>query len=166
MKTATSILGLIFVEDRYPNENEREQLIAFATSINARKTALLEIQKIEHQVALYCVETTHRTYPRFVQYHKLGKEKGIRDMQLLLGAAAKAMFLNDLDYLNNQVLIWIRTLFRALNFTPKFMLDTCNNLRDGVKKYGSQQTFQLMETSLSHMTSFLSDIPEPAVSEV
>lgn len=84
-------------------------------------------------MAIYTVDTVLKQYPRFVRYHPLSREKGIRDMQLLVGAAGKTMFLNDIEWLKNHMLIWVRTFFQSINFTPKFMLDTCNYMRDGVK---------------------------------
>ncbi|HMO36997.1 MAG TPA: hypothetical protein PKA06_13230, partial [Gemmatales bacterium] len=66
----------------------------------------------------------------------------------------------------NHMLIWARTIFRSLNFTPKFILDACNFMREGVKKFTSPATYQLMDPVITHVTNFLSDIPEPAVPEV
>ena len=166
MTAPATLTSLTTLDDRYPNDIERETLIRYARTMHARQTALLEIQKVDHQVAVYTIDTVFKQYPRFVRYHAMAREKGIRDMHLIVGAAGKTMFLNDIDWLNNHMLIWVRTIFRSINFTPKFILDACNHMRDGVKKYTSPQTFALMEPVIAHVTAFLSDIPEPAIPEV
>ncbi len=166
MSAPATLTSLTILDDRYPNDIERETLIHYARSMSARKAALLEIQKVDHEIAVYAIDILLKQYPRFSRYHPLSREKGIRDMHLIIGAAGKTMFLNDIEWLNNHMLIWVRTIFRSINMTPKFLLDGFNHMRDGVKRYTSPQTFALMEPVIAHVTAFLSDIPEPAVPEV
>ena len=105
-------------------------------------------------------------YPNFTRYHAVGWEKGYRDMQLLLQYIAKAMLVDDVRLLDDQVLTWVRTIFKSLNFTPKFLRDSYTLLRESVKVAVKPRTYALLEPYLTHTIHYLSDIPEPVRPEV
>ena len=87
-------------------------------------------------------------------------------MQLLLQYMGKSMLLDDQKLMDDQVLTWVRTIFKSLNFTPKFLRDSYTILRETVRSKAKPRTYALMEPLLTHTIQYLSDIPEPVWPEV
>jgi len=154
------------LRDRYPTVEERDGMIEYASTVRARLTAVQELDKVERDVIELTLQKTKILYPNFVRYHAAGWEKGYRDMQLLLQYMAKAMYLDDAKYYDDAVLIWVRSIFKSLNFTPKFLRDSYTILKDAVRAKVKPRTFALMEPYLTHTIDYLSDIPEPFRPEV
>ena len=122
--------------------------------------------RIEHAVVTATPERIKELYPDFTRYHAVGWEKDYRDMQLLLQYMGKSMLLDDQKLMDDQVLTWVRTIFKSLNVTPKFLRDSYKILRDNVRSRAKPRTYGLMEPLLTHTIQYLSDIPEPVRPEV
>ena len=161
-----NILTLNTLRDRYPTADERDRLTAYAAGVRDRLAAVRELESVEHAVIEATLERIRDLYPNFTRYHAVGWEKGYRDMQLMLQFMAKAMLVDDVRLLNDQVLTWVRTIFKSLNFTPKFLRDSYTLLRESVRVATRPRTFALMEPLLTHTIHYLSDIPEPVRPEV
>jgi Phycobilisome protein len=161
-----TISNLNTMRDRYPTAEERDRLCEYASSVRARLVAVQEMQQIEHDVIVTTIERIKQLYPNFTRYHAVGWEKGYRDLQLLLQYMTKAMYLDDAHYYDHQVLTWVRTIFKSLNFTPKFLRDSYTILRENVRSRAKPRTFALMEPYLTHTINYLADIPEPVRPEV
>jgi hypothetical protein len=163
MLTITNINAL---RDRYPTAEERDRLTEYASSVRARLSALQEMEKIEHDVIEATLNRIKQLYPNFLRYHAVGWDKGYRDMQLLIQYMSKSMYLDDAHYYDHQVLTWVRTIFKSLNFTPKFLRDSYTILRENVRSRAKPRTYALMEPYLTHTIEYLADIPEPVRPEV
>lgn len=161
-----TITNLNMLRDRYPTGEERDRLTDYAGSVRARLTAVQELEKVERDVIELTITRIKQLYPNFTRYHSVGWEKGYRDMQLLLQYMAKAMYLDDMKYYDDVVLTWVRTIFKSLNFTPKFLRDSYTILKDNVRARVKPRTYLLMEPYLTHTIEYLSDIPEPVRPEV
>lgn len=154
------------LRDRYPTAEERDRLTEYAAGIRGRLAAVHEVESVEREVIEATLERIKQLYPNFTRYHAVGWEKGYRDLQLLVQFITKAMFLDDQRYLDDQVLTWTRTIFKSLNFTPKFLRDSYTLLRDNMRAKVKPRTYALMEPLLTHTIQYLSDIPEPVKPEV
>lgn len=161
-----TIATLNTLPGRYPTPDERDRLCEYAAGVRGRLAALQEMEKIEREVIEAALDKIKVHYPNFLRYHAVGWEKGYRDMQLLLQYMAKAMYLDDRRLLDDQVLTWVRTIFKSLNFTPKFLRDSYTLLREAVRAKAKPRTYALMEPYLTHTINYLSDIPEPVRPEV
>ncbi|MGL6074574.1 MAG: hypothetical protein ACRC8S_10480 [Fimbriiglobus sp.] len=161
-----TITTLNTLRDRYPTADERDRLCEYASSVRSRLVAVQEMQQIEHDVVTATLDRIKQLYPNFLRYHAVGWDKGYRDMQLLLQYMTKAMYLNDPHYYDHQVLTWVRTIFKSLNFTPKFLRDSYSILRENVRTRAKPRTYALMESYLDHTIEYLADIPEPVRPEV
>ena len=161
-----TVMTLNTLRDRYPTGDERDRLTNYATGVRGRLSAVQELESVERAVIEVTLERIKELYPNFTRYHAVGWEKGYRDMQLLLQYIAKAMLVDDVRLLDDQVLTWVRTIFKSLNFTPKFLRDSYTLLRDSVKVAVKPRTFALLEPYLTHTIHYLSDIPEPVRPEV
>ncbi len=161
-----TIATLNSLSNRYPTADERDRLTEYAATVRGRLAAVQELDKIERDVIEAAIGQIKEHYPNFTRYHAVGWEKGYRDMQLLLQFMAKSMYLDDPKLLDDQVLTWTRTIFKSLNFTPKFLRDSYTILREAVRARAKPRTFALMEPYLTHTIQYLSDIPEPTRPEV
>ena len=161
-----TLRNLANVRDRYPSPAERDELTKYGSTVRERMLAMLDVQRISMSAAEDCVTRIHLLYPNFNRYHASCREKGIRDLDMLLNYNAKMMYLDDMQLLNDQVLTWVRTLFKSFNFTPKFNRDTFTILRECVRKRVKASTYLLMEPYLNHTIDYMSDIPEPLRPEV
>jgi Phycobilisome protein len=163
MMTVTRLDAL---RDRFPTPAERDHLTAYGESIGGRLFALQDMEQIHELCVQDCMGQMRRMYPNIPRFHPSGFEKGTRDNQTLLVYMTKCMLLDDLKLLDEQVLTWVRTLFKSFNFTPKFMRDNFTLLREAVRARAKPRTFALMEPYLTHTIEYLSDIPEPVRPEV
>jgi hypothetical protein len=154
------------LRDRFPTPAERDHLTAYAESIGGRLFALQDMTQITAGCVEGCMTQMRQMYPNIPRYHASGFEKGTRDNTLLLEYMTKCMLLDDIKLLDEQVLTWVRTLFKSFNFTPKFMRDNFTLLREAVRARAKPRTFTLMEPFLNHTIEYLSDIPEPVRPEV
>ena len=161
-----TVLTLNTLRDRYPTAAERDRLNEYAAGVRDRLGAVRELEAIERPVIEAALGRIKEHYPNFTRYHAVGWEKGFRDMQLLLQYMAKAMLVDDVRLLDDQVLTWVRTIFKSLNFTPKFLRDSYTLLREEVRARAKPRTFALIEPYLTHTIHYLSDIPEPVRPEV
>jgi len=161
-----TVLTLNTLRDRYPTADERDRLTAYSAGIRDRLAAVREIEVVEWAVIEVTLDRIGELYPNFTRYHAVGWEKGYRDMQLMLQFIAKAMLVDDQRLLDDQVLTWVRSIFKSLNFTPKFLRDSYTLLRESVRVATKPRTFALMEPLLTHTIHYLSDIPEPVRPEV
>lgn len=161
-----SVLRMDLFRDRFPTAAERDRLTAYAESVAARALAAQEMEQIKGEVVEACMARMRQMYPNIPRFHASGFEKGTRDNTLLLEYMTKCMLLDDAKLLDEQVLTWVRTLFKSFNFTPKFMRDNFTLLREAVRARAKPRTFTLMEPLLNHTIDYLSDIPEPVRPEV
>ncbi len=161
-----SVIRLDSFRDRYPTASERDRLTSYAETVGVRALAAREMEQIKHECVEECMSQMRRMYPNIPRYHASGFEKGTRDNTLLLEYAAKCMLLDDPKLLDDQVLTWVRTLFKSFNFTPKFLRDNFTLLREAVRNRAKPRTFALMEPLLTHTIDYLSDVPEPVRPEV
>ena len=162
----TTVMTLNALRDRYPTADERDRLSEYAAGVRGRLAAVQELEAVEREVIEATLDRIRELYPNFTRYHAVGWEKGYRDLQLLLQYMAKAMLVDDVRLLDDQVLTWVRTIFKSLNFTPKFLRDSYTLLRESVRSGTKPRTFALLEPYLTHTIHYLSDIPEPTRPEV
>jgi hypothetical protein len=161
-----TLTNLDVLRDRFPTGAERDYLLGYAGTIRDRQVALQEIEKIGDAVVEDCMAKMKQVYPNIPRYHANGFDRGYRDNRILLTYAAKTMYLDDMKLLDDQVLTWVRTLFKSFNFTPKFMRDNFTLIRESVRRRAKPRTFALMEPVLNHIIDYMSDIPEPVKPEV
>lgn len=162
----TTLLTLTAIRDRFPTPAERDALTEYAAGIRDRQAAVADLEAVADAAVDDCMGRMKQLYPNVPRYHAAGFEKGYRDNRILVTYAGRCMVLNDRQLLDDQVLTWCRTLYKSFNFTPKFIRDNFTVLRDAVRKRAKPRTYALCEPFLTHITDYLSDIPEPSRPEV
>jgi hypothetical protein len=153
-------------EGRYFAPAERQEALAFATTLPARFQVSDEIEHHESAIVQSVIEEMQKRYPNFAKQHEQAWAKAFRDLVLVLRFDVQAMVCDEIRWLDEKVLFWLRTMLVAGNFTPKFNHDCFTLLREQVQLRVSPDAFAWMKPFLDRNVEVLSDIPEPAAPAV
>jgi hypothetical protein len=151
---------------RHLTPDERRELLDYAESVPRRVEAAEAVEEAEEAVVAGAVEELQRRYPNFERYHEQAWEKIGRDLALAARYAVQATLADDAELLDEQVLLWLRTVLAALNLTPGFVRDAFTLLRDGFRAALPADAFDLLEPALDRTVEVTSDFPEPAMPAV
>ncbi len=153
-------------DGRYFSGDERDGLLSYADSIPKRFGAAEAVAQKEDAVIRTVLEQMQERYPNFAKHHDQAWARQFRDVQLVLRADAQAMIFDDVRRLDDKILLWIRTLFAANNYTPGFVRDCFESLRAQLQASLSHEEFDLLQPYLNRNVEVLSDFPEPALPAV
>jgi hypothetical protein len=163
----SQLTQLAFAADgRYFSGDERNQLVSFANAMPKRVAAADAVAQKEDAVIRAVIEQMQQRFPNFAKHHDQAWARQFRDVQLVLRADAQAMIFDDLRRLDDKVLYWLRTVFAASNYTPGFVRDCFESLRDQLRSKLNRDEFDLLQPYLNRNVEVLSDFPEPAVPAV
>lgn len=153
-------------EGRYFTADERQQLLGFAAALPERLRHADAVEPKEDAVLRATIEELRGRYPNFHRFHDQAWAKCYRDLQLILRFDVQAMVLDDATWLDDRVLLWLRSILASCNFTPKFVRDTYEALRDQARKLLPADAYEALRPYLQRNVDVLSDIPEPATPAV
>lgn len=156
----------IEADGRYFSVEERTALRDFATSIPSRLAAMENIEKVEEAALRSAIEQLQGQYPDFARYHDQAWARHYRDLQLVLRAAAVAMVLDDPAEMEDRLLFWLRTMFAANQYTPEFVRDSVNRLRESLDERLDAETAGRIQPYLKRAEAVLAEFPEPATAAV
>jgi hypothetical protein len=149
-------------EGRYFHPDERQAMLAKAATLPSRFQAADQVQQHEEAIVQAVMEAMQQRYPESSAIKGPALAKTQNDVQLVLRFSAQAMVLDDLRWLDEKVLFWLRTILAAGNFTPQFSRDCFTLLREQVEKNVSPESARLLQPYLNRNIEVLCDIPEPA----
>jgi phycobilisome protein len=153
-------------DGRYFSGDERNLLSSIASSIPKRVGTAEAVEQKEDAVIRAVLEKMQHRYPNFAKYHDQAWARQFRDVQLVLRADAQAMVFDDVHRLDDKVLFWLRSIFAASNYTPRFVRDCFESLRDQLRSALTREDFDLLQPYLNRNVEVLSDFPEPATPAV
>jgi hypothetical protein len=113
---------------------EQALLRDFAGRLDDRLLAMEEIQAKEQVIIDSTIDEILRAYPDFEQRHKSGRQKGQRDMTLVVRYAALAMVRNDAQFLDEALLIWFGTILKGIGFAVSFLEDSYKTLERAAER--------------------------------
>jgi small-conductance mechanosensitive channel len=149
-------------EGRYFQADERQALLAKATALPRRLEAADQVQQHEAAIVQAVMGTMQQRHPESSALKGPALTKTQNDVQLVLRFNVQAMVLDDMRWLDDKVLFWLRTILAAGNFTPEFSRDCFTLLCEQVEKYVDPESLALLQPFLRRNVEVLSDIPEPA----
>ena len=149
-------------EGRYFHPDERQALLAKATALPQRFQAADQVQQHEEAIVQAVIDAMQQRYPESSAIRGPALAKTQNDVQLVLRFNVQAMILDDMRWLDEKVLFWLRTILAAGNFTPQFSRDCFTLLGEQVKKSINPESAALLQPYLNRNIEVLSDIPEPA----
>lgn len=153
-------------DGRYFQAEERRAILSFAQSLPGRVGLAESIEQQEEAVLRGVVEDLQKRYPNFSKFHDQGWARCFRDLQLVLRQDVQSMILDDVASLDDKVLLWLRTIFAANNYTPQFCRDCFTLLRERLQQQLARDTFESLRPYLDRNIEVLSDFPEPATPAV
>ena len=157
------VLKTIYGSDnRFLEEEEKQQILAYTSSMAERMEAAREAEAACGQAIKHAIGALRQAYPRFHTFHPDAWGKASRDLELIIRYQVQAMLLDDPAYLKDRVLVWLRTILSSFNFTPQFHRDTYTRLKEGVEKNVSPEAFRQLEPYMDLTIEVMSDFPEPA----
>ena len=143
-------------EGRYLTKAEQAVLREHAARLDARLTAMEEVQGKEEAIIEQLTKEILRAYPDFEQKYKHGRKCCVRDTTLVLRYAVQAMVRADLPYLDDALLTWMGTILRGVGFTANFVEDTYKTLERIAERELSPAAAELLRPYLAHVTTTLS----------
>ena len=149
-------------EGRYLTRAEQAMLRDYATQLEARLAAMEEIQSKEAVIVEQTIKQIMDAYPDYEQRHKEARNKGTRDMSLVLRYATQAMVRNDLQYLDDALLTWFRTILKGVGFTGNFIEDSYKLLGRQASRELSPEVAALIAPYLQHCVSALGGVRKSA----
>lgn len=149
-------------ENRYLSPREETEILSYVNEMPARIVAMKDLQGKEAEVCEAVVLRLQAEYRTVANYHQDQWAKAYRDCQLTLRVMAQAMLLGDVQYLEDKLLYWFRSILVSFDYTPQIIRDCFLYLEEEVKACVEADTYGLMQTYLARTTQVLSDFPEPA----
>jgi small-conductance mechanosensitive channel len=153
---------VVGAEGRYFHPDERQALLARAASLPERFQAAEQVQEHEEAIVQAVMEEMQQRHPESSAIKGPALAKTQNDVQLVLRFDVQAMILDDVRWLDEKVLFWLRTILAAGNFRPDFSRDCFTLLREQLARHTSPHTAALLEPYLKRNIEVLSDLPEPA----
>jgi len=106
------------MESRYASEQELEEYCRVVPEFAERAEASFAVKKMEEVVVIEVVDEIFDIYP-MESYHDLARVKTIRDVRLVSAYATQAMLMNDHQWFDDKLLIWLRTILQAFEFPDR-----------------------------------------------
>lgn len=156
----------IDADGRYFTAAERQSVLGLAEALPRRVRVAEQVEQHEESALRSALEDVQPNYPNFATYHDQAWARQFRDTQLVVRAAVTAMVLDDARQLDDSALFWMRTMFVANNYTPRFVRDTFTAVRDRLREKIGGDDFALLQPYLDQAVKVLGDFPEPTTPAV
>ncbi len=138
-------LAAIFraAESRQLTEQELEEYYRVLPHELPRATAAREIKSIETRTVQAVINEIFALYP-FEERHTMATGKCARDVRYLSAYATLAMLMNDPQWFEDKLLLWMKTILQAFEFPeqahkPKVSFNLTANTANAVEKYKPHQ---------------------------
>lgn len=141
-------------EGRYLTNEESRSILEYSTSLPARLEALKKIESIEEKLVTETVNYAFNQHPSMKQIPE-SYEKGLRDVTLVLRYCAQAMIRNDMRFLEDKLLFWLKTMFKSFSFEANFVKDTYIKLDQLCRKYLDEKEYQLLSPYIQECINVL-----------
>jgi hypothetical protein len=148
-------------EGRYLSEVEVATLRTWAGGLDERMAAMEELRRAEEAIVQAVMKRVTTAYPDFLNRHAHGSDSGIRDITIVLRYAAHAMVIQDMTYLEDNLLSWLNTVLRGIGFTPDFIADAYGTLESAARQQLSAKAASLIGPYLEHCRLSLSSRETP-----
>lgn len=108
-------------EGRYLTKAEQTTIRDYAAQIGLRLAAMDELQAKETNIVEQTMRRIVAAYPDYLQQHLEARNKGSRDLTLVLRHIAQAVLRDDPQWLDDGLLAWFATILAGVGFNPSFI---------------------------------------------
>lgn len=105
-------------ECRYFTDQEFEEYLNVVPENADRVKAAKEMRAVEEETVSQVVEDIFAVYP-FAKYHAAAHVKANRDIRNVSAYATGAMLMNDLQWFDDKLLIWLKTILQSFEFPDR-----------------------------------------------
>ena len=142
---------------RYPTRAESAMLTSWAATLDARIAAVHELAETEEKIVNLAAAEVMRSAPELRKRGEETQTKTARDMALVLRHCAHALLRDDVEYLDRELLVWLRSVLVGLGFQPRFLASSYRLLLIAVEECLSPRAAKLLKPYLSHCVRALGE---------
>lgn len=139
----------------YPTYDEETDLIKYAKTINFRINALKEIEKKEEKIIDETFDYMMDKFPSMSKFPAY-TPKSKRDLKIILRYCGHAMLRDDVDFLNDQLLFWLKTIIHSFGFEDGVIRDTLVKMDDLCKRDIDPKVYNFLNPYLKNTINVLS----------
>lgn len=103
-------------EGRYLQNEEIRALAAYTSTLKERVETMQLLEKKEAAIVKETLDIVFEKHPDLTSRYFRTRENCTRDVTLVLRFCAMAMVRDDVDYLKEKLLYWLRTILQAFEF--------------------------------------------------
>jgi|GEM_PF-7043021 len=100
-------------EGEYLEREAQEVIIDFVSELPRRFDLMNELAKSEGAILEDTLDIFYKRFPMVAQRHRETSPSGVRDLRLVLRYASMAYVLDDLRYLDEKLLSWLRPILHS-----------------------------------------------------
>lgn len=151
-------------EGRYLEATEQSVMTDFAFTLEQRLRAMRSIQQHEANVVKATMDALWEKYPDMKTRHVDGYKKGTRDLTLVLRYNALAMVRDSVEFLDQKLLFWFRTIISAFEMNEPLQF-AYQQLSRELQNHLDGEDFKLVEPFISRTLEILASGEERAAAE-
>jgi len=136
-------------DTRFPDKEEESSLIKYCNSLKFRLEVMKEVEQKEKAIISESVTFMMNKYPSLDENFNDVKYKTYRDLSLILRYCVLAMVRDDLDFLKNQLLYWLRTILKSFGFETGSLIDTYRKMDELCERELDPKAYKIMKPYLS-----------------
>jgi len=144
------------VDNRYLEPAESKQLLEYSQSIPERLTAVHDLQRHEASIAKELTDRIVDVYPKIAARIE-GYEKTERDLLLILRYCGQAMLRNDPQFLNDQLLYWLKTMLQAFKLGENVLRDSYVWMKEISQTKLDAKSYALLEPYMNLVLDIVSE---------
>jgi hypothetical protein len=143
-------------EGRYLTKAEQATIRDYTSQIGLRMSAMDELQAKESSIVDQAMRKIVSAYPDYMQQHLEARNKGSRDMAMVLRHIAQAVLRNDPQWLDDGLLAWLATILAGVGFSASFIEESYKILEQVTANELSPTSAQLICPFISQCARTLS----------
>lgn len=136
------------LDSRALSPRDEKLMLDYADSMEARLKCMAEVQEHSKAAATTAAKIARKKYPDAETKHGLCWAKAVRDMELVVCECANGVLVDDIDFVDERILIWLHTILKSFDFEQNLIPDCFRFLKDEFEKLLSEQSFAYMAPML------------------
>jgi hypothetical protein len=125
---------IVNAEQRYLTDEEVAAIGEYALNMGARIEAARRLEQAEEAIVHDAIEACAKKYPEYMKRVPDAREKGVRDLKLVLRYLAAAYVRKDPEFFRRNFAVWVAETLRAL-IDKELLVDGQLFLRAAMEKH-------------------------------
>ena len=151
-------------EGRYLEATEQSLLTAYAESLDDRLRTMRALQQHESEIVNATMDALWQEFPDMKANHVDAKKKGVRDLTLVMRYASMAMVRDSIDFLEQKLLYWFRTIINAFDMNQPLVF-AYQQLDKETRRALTDEDYQHIAPYLARAQDILAPEPDEVAAE-